>query len=1031
MKTIPSSVRFPDVEEEILEYWKTQGTFQKSLDKNRGNDPYIFYDGPPFATGMPHYGHILTSYIKDTIPRYFTMKGRFVDRRWGWDCHGLPIEYEIEKKLNISGKAAIEAFGIDRFNKECSDIVLKYADDWCAIIDRIGRWVDFDRKYQTMDLDYMESVLWIFKLLHQKGLIYESLKVVAYCNRCQTPLSNFETGLDDSYRIKDDPSVTVAFVDKKNSDISYLAWTTTPWTLPSNLSLAVHPDIDYCLIESGKWGKVILAKERIDYYAGQLLDHKILEQFKGKYLIGKEYVPLFDFADNENAFRILEGNFIDTKTGTGIVHIAPAFGEDDFNICSKNSIQSFNPVGLDGRFTEKAGFLKGMDVFESNKPIIAYLKEKGLLFLRENYRHSYPHCWRCDNPLIYRTISSWYVKVTEFKDKMVKANQDINWIPGHIKTGRFGQWLEGARDWAISRNRFWGSPIPVWKCDQCKTEYVPESIKDLEDRSGQSITNLHRPDCDNIFFPCTQKGCSGQFARIPEVLDCWFESGAMPYAQVHFPFENKAMFENTFPASFIVEYIAQTRGWFYTLMVESAAIMGKHPFENAICHGVILADDGRKMSKSLKNFPDPMKVIDEHGSDALRIYLLSSAVVKGTDIRFSETGVREAVRRYLIPLWNSFHFFTSYSGFVKGYSPKIILSGTNTEDRHILSELENLKTNVSQAIENYDLPKCYSHILYFVETLSGWYIRNNRERFWVQKINEDAANAFNTLYTVLFELSTICAPFIPFTMEYIYRHFTDNSVHLADWADQVPERIDTALNQDVLKIRSVIEGGRRIREKNRINLRQPLPNIRVSGIAQNTLEQFTDLLKSQLNVKQVLYENKPDTFSKKKIQPDTKKLGPVLRKDLKKVLALIQKSEFEYGKDGQLCVDQYKILASDYTIGFQAIFEDEDLWYERQLVVSLCLSISEELKIEGTARNLNRYIQDLRKELKLSYDDRIILSIEAVGIYGQSISSHKRWLMEQSLAVDLKNTVEEIMFEKNDAEGQLKIQVQKAKIDQK
>ena len=954
------------------------------------------------------------------------MKGRFVDRRWGWDCHGLPIEYEIEKKLNISGKAAIEAFGIDRFNKECSDIVLKYADDWCVIIDRIGRWVDFDRKYQTMDLDYMESVLWIFKQLHQKGLIYESLKVVAYCNRCQTPLSNFETGLDDSYRIKDDPSVTVAFAGKEDSDISYLAWTTTPWTLPSNLSLAVHPDIEYCLIESEKWGKVILAKERIDYYAGQLSGHKILDRFKGKHLIGKEYVPLFDFADTKTAFKILEGNFIDTKTGTGIVHIAPAFGEDDFNICSKNSIKSFNPVGLDGRFTEKAGFLKGMDVCEANNPIIADLKEKGVLFRRENYRHSYPHCWRCDTPLIYRTISSWYVSVTKFKDKMVTANQDINWIPGHIKAGRFGQWLEGARDWAISRNRFWGSPIPVWKCDQCNALYVPESIKDLEERSGQSVTNLHRPDCDTIFFPCIQKGCSGQFARIPEVLDCWFESGAMPYAQVHFPFENKKMFETTFPASFIVEYIAQTRGWFYTLMVESAAIMGKHPFENAICHGVILADDGRKMSKSLKNFPDPMKVIDEHGSDALRIYLLSSAVVKGTDIRFSETGVREAVRRYLIPLWNSFHFFTSYSGFIKGYSPKIILSGTNTEDRHILSELENLKVNVGQAIENYDLPKCYSQILYFIETLSGWYIRNNRERFWVQKINEDAANAFNTLYTVLFELSTICAPFIPFTMEYIYRHFTGNSVHLADWSDPVPERIDSALNENVQKIRSIIEGGRRIREKNRINLRQPLSHIRVSGMAQNTLIQFTDLLKNQLNVKQVVYEKDPDTFAKKQIRPDTKKLGPVLRKDLKKVLALIQKSAFEYGKEGQLCVDPYTILPSEYTIGFKPIFENEDLWYERQLVVSLCLSISEELRIEGTARNLNRYIQDLRKELKLSYDDRIILLIEADGIYGQSISSHKKWLMEQSLAVDLKSTVEETMVEKNDTKGHLKIQVKKA-----
>ncbi len=1027
MKSVPASVRFPTIEHEILDYWQTQNIFQKSLDKNRDKEPYIFYDGPPFATGMPHYGHILTSYIKDTIPRYFTMQGRFVDRRWGWDCHGLPIEYEIEKKLGISGKAAIEAYGIDKFNKACGDIVLKYADNWVSIIDRIGRWVDFDRRYQTMDLDFMESVMWVFKDLYEKGLIYESLKVVAYCNRCQTPLSNFETGLDDSYRDRDDPSVTVTFKDKENPEISYLAWTTTPWTLPSNLALAVNPDIDYCLLQTEKWGKVILAKERIESYAKQLPDHTVIETVKGKTLVGKSYQPLFPFAKKENAFRILGGDFVDTQAGTGIVHMAPSFGEDDFNICTKEGIDIFDPIGLDGKFTEEAGFLKNMDVFEANKSITRYLKENNFLFHQQSYRHSYPHCWRCDTPLIYRTISSWYVKVTEFKDKMVSFNQNINWIPAHIKDKRFGQWLEGARDWAISRNRFWGSPIPVWKCDQCDSIVVPGSIKELEDRSGQTINDLHRPYCDRIFFDCPGNGCNGQCRRIPEVLDCWFESGAMPYAQVHFPFENKKLFEDTFPASFIVEYIAQTRGWFYTLVVEAASVMGKHPFENAICHGVILADDGRKMSKSLKNFPDPMQMVEEHGSDALRIYLLSSAVVKGIDIRFSENGVRESVRRYLIPLWNSFHFFTSYSGFIEKYTPETIRLAENMEDRHILSELENLKVKVKNAIEIYDLPRCYSHILYFIETLSGWYIRNNRKRFWVTEINDDATDAFNTLYTVLMEVSRICAPFIPFTMDYIYRHFAGESVHLADWPDEIPERIDTDLNENIKKVRSVIEGGRRIREKNRINLRQPLPHIRVSGIAPEILDQSSELLKSQLNVKQVLHEDNPENFSTKAVRLDQKKLGPILRKDLKKVTALIKDGTFEFDQNGGLVVDQHAISHENFTIVFQPLFENEGIWFDRELVVSVNLEINEELKIEGAARNLNRYIQDLRKKQDLPYDARIKLYIEAEGIYQECVSTHKKWLMEQTLATELNETVEDVLFEKSDAEGSVKIQIKEMK----
>jgi isoleucyl-tRNA synthetase len=777
-------------------------------------------------------------------------------------------------------------------------------------------------------------------------------------------------------------------------------------------------------VQTEKWGKVILAKERMEVYAKQLAEHTIIETVKGSTLVGKSYQPVFPFAKSPQAFRILGGDFVGTDAGTGIVHMAPSFGEDDFNTCAKEGIDIFDPIGLDGKFTEEAGFLKGMDVFEANKSITRHLKENGSLFYQQSYRHSYPHCWRCDSPLIYRTISSWYVKVTEFKEKMVSCNQDINWIPTHIKDKRFGQWLEGARDWAISRNRFWGSPIPVWKCDQCESVVVPGSIKELEERSGRSIDNLHRPDCDLITFDCPSEGCSGKCRRVPEVLDCWFESGAMPYAQVHFPFENKKLFEDTFPASFIVEYIAQTRGWFYTLVVEAASVMGKHPFENAICHGVILADDGRKMSKSLKNFPDPMHVVEEHGSDALRIYLLSSAVVKGIDIRFSENGVRESVRRYLIPLWNSFHFFTSYSGFIEEYKPETIRLAENMEDRHILSELEHLKIKVKRSIENYDLPRCYSHILYFIETLSGWYIRNNRKRFWVTEISEDATQAFNTLYTVLMEVSRVCAPFIPFTMDYMYRHFTGESVHLADWPEEISERIDAELNDNIKKIRSVIEGGRRIREKNRINLRQPLPHIRVAGIERSTLTQFTGLLENQLNVKQVVHEEKPETFSTKEVHLDQKKLGPVLRKDLKKVVSLVKEGAFAFDQSGNLVAGQHTIAREDFTIAFQPSAENEDVWFDRELVIALNLEINEELRIEGVARNLNRYIQDLRKKENLPYDARISLAIDAEGIYRECLVAHKTWLLEQSLAVSFSESVEDPMFEKSDDDGKIKIRIE-------
>ncbi len=1023
MKSVPSSTNFPKLEEQILHYWKKNSIFKKSLKKNQGAAPYIFYDGPPFATGLPHYGHILTSYIKDTIPRYFTMKGMFVDRRWGWDCHGLPIEYEVEKALNVNGKTEIEKFGIENFNKKCSDIVLQYADEWIDIIHRIGRWVDFDRQYKTMDLSYMESVIWVFSELFRNNLIYESQKVVAYCNRCQTPLSNFETGLDDSYRKKEDPAITVKLKDRDDPNIHYLIWTTTPWTLPSNKALAVNPEIHYSLLELDTNECVWLATDRIDHYQKFLPKFSIISSVTGSELVGKRYVPLFEFVNDPNAFQIIKGDFVETSIGTGIVHLAPTFGEDDYNICQENDIVGFDPISPDGKFTEAADDLHGMNLVEANTVIINQLKQNKHLMVRENYAHNYPHCWRCDSPLIYRAISSWYVKVTDVKDNMVVANKEINWIPDHIRLGRFGQWLEGARDWAVSRNRFWGAPIPVWKCSECSEVFVPSSIKALEEKSEKPVKDLHRPYCDHIIWACEKEDCKGTFKRVEEVLDCWFESGAMPYAQVHFPFENKEWFEENFPASFIVEYIAQTRGWFYTLVVESAALFRKHPFKNAICHGVILADDGRKMSKSLKNFPDPMKIICEHGSDALRIYLMSSSVVRGLDIRFSENSVREAVRRYLIPLWNTFHFFTSYAELAKGYEPHLIDTAKRLEDRYILSELESLRLEVTKAVESYDLPKCYQKILYFIETLSGWYIRINRSRFWVTEIDDDSQEAFDTLYTVLLETSIICAPFMPFTMEYIHNHFTDKSVHLCDWPVEKPFRMDPMLNEEVRQVRGLIEGGRRIREKNRTALRQPLPLIRVSGIHEKTLKAYDNLIKDQLNIKQILSYESPDMFAERDIKLNVKVLGPLLKKDLKTAISDVNDGKYELLSNMDLKVGQHKIERKNYTLNWLSAHEKEDAWSDNEIILSLSFEISQELKIEGTARDLNRIIQDLRKKIQLSYDTTITLNIQADGQWEEAVNIHGKWLAEQTLAKNLTDKVTDAMFEKTDERGFLKIDI--------
>jgi len=751
---------FPEREERVLEFWQKEAVFKKSVEK--GGPLFVFYDGPPFATGLPHYGHLLAGTMKDAVPRYKTMKGFCVPRRFGWDCHGLPVENEIEKARELSGAAAIEAFGIGKFNEECRSIVKRYANEWKKTVDRMGRWVDLEKTWHTMDLPFMESVWWVFKELFDKGLVYEGFKVMPFSMKLGTPISNFEANLN--YKDVDDPSVVVAF---EGDGVSYLAWTTTPWTLPSNLALIVGPKIEYVKVK--KDGKFyVLAEARLKAIFKE--DVEVVDRFLGEVLKGRKYKPLFPFfKDQPGAFRILVDDFVTTEDGTGMVHAAPAFGEADFFVCKREGIELVCPIDGNGRFTAEVPPYQGTLVKDADKTIMQDLKKRGLLFHQATIRHRYPFCWRSDTPLIYKAVSTWFVAVEKIKDCLLKTNEKIHWVPDHIKTGRFGKWLENARDWAISRNRYWGTPIPLWRSDDGDL-HVIGSIEELEKLSGEKVHDLHRHNIDHLTFEKEGK----QFRRIAEVFDCWFESGSMPYAQNHYPFEHKKEFEHAFPADFIAEGLDQTRGWFYTLHVLAGALFHKPAFKNVIVNGIILAEDGTKMSKRLKNYPDPEIVISKYGADAVRLYMLNSPVVKAEDLRFSERGVEHVLRQVLIPFWNSFVFLSTYAK-IYHWKPQIHRA-ESLIDRWILSLTQKLVQEVESAMEVYDLSKAVEPLVGFVDQLTNWYIRRSRGRFWAEEDTPDRREAFSTLYTVLLTLSKVAAPFVPFLTEAIYQELRTSDI---------------------------------------------------------------------------------------------------------------------------------------------------------------------------------------------------------------------------------------------------------------
>ncbi|MBK8099433.1 MAG: isoleucine--tRNA ligase [Planctomycetes bacterium] len=1007
---------YPALETAILQYWQQDQTFQTSIDARaagaNGSNEYVFYDGPPFANGLPHYGHLLTGYVKDVVPRYQTMRGRKVERRFGWDCHGLPAEMEAEKQLGISGREAVIAFGVDKYNDACRTSVLRYTKEWRTYVTRQARWVDFDRDYKTMDLSYMESVLWAFAELWRKGLIYEGHKVMPYSWAMQTPVSNHEMRMDDATRPRQDPAITVAFrLHPRTGDagpIEALVWTTTPWTLPSNLALAVGPDIDYAIVR--REGRLfLLGVATLTEYEKELAGYEVVATCKGKDLVGRTYEPLFPyFKDHPQSFRVLSGAFVDTTTGTGIVHMAPGFGEDDQKVCEQNGIQLVCPVDDRGRYTAEVPEWQGTLVFDANKDIIKLLKERGALLRHVTITHEYPHCWRTREPLIYKAIAgAWFVKVTAIKDRMLAVNQQIRWIPERVRDGQFGKWLENARDWSISRNRFWGSPIPVWKSDDPKYPRVDVygSIAELERDFGVRVTDLHRPAIDQLVRrnPDDPTGRS-MMRRVPEVLDCWFESGSMPFAQVHYPFANKEWFENHFPADFIVEYVAQTRGWFYTLVVLATALFDKPPFRNCICHGVVLDENGHKLSKSLKNYPDPEKLFATTGSDALRWFLMSSPILRGLDLQIDKEGkqISEIVRLVLNPIWNAYYFFTLY-GNVDGVRARFRTDQQAQLDRYALAKTRELVAAVQQAMDAYDLAGACQVTKDYLDALNNWYIRRSRPRFWGETSVADRQDAYDTLFTCLQVLCRVAAPLLPMLTETVFRGLTgERSVHLQSWPNAADLPQDPTLVAAMDRVRDACSVGLSLRESKKLRTRLPLPKLTLAGGAAASLKEHAHLLQDELNVKQVVIADAIESFASFRLQIDAKNLGPKLGPKMKDVLAATRSGAWQLLPGGRAAIAGVELEAGEFEL--KLVAKDGITCAglsTNDAVVVLDTAVTPELEAEGAARDFVRLVQQQRKDSGLHVSDRIELVVTADAATVAALQLHAAYVQDQVLAAQL------------------------------
>ena len=1002
---------FVDMEHAMLEFWQEQSIFQKSLEQSQSCEPYVFYDGPPFATGLPHHGHLTASTIKDVIPRYWTMQGRHVSRRFGWDCHGVPIEWEIDKKLKMSAQEAVEKLGIEGYNDECRSIVQRYVTEWRATITRLGRWVDFDDDYKTMDPWYMESVWWVFKQLWDKGLVYQGFKVMPVSTALGTPLANFE--VSQNYRDVQDPAVTVLF--KLCDQDKYLAaWTTTPWTLPSNLAICVGDQIDYVLVRDEANQKNIYFAEALSEQYGKF---EVLETIKGSELVGLKYEPIFDyFVDqiSSGAFVVVSDDYVTTDGGTGLVHQAPAFGEDDYRVLAQNNIEAFAcPVGLDGKFDDTVSDFSGLHVKEADKPIIEHLKKAGSLYRQEVIQHSYPFCPRSDTPLIYVAIPAWYVRTSSIIDKLVAANDQIHWVPEHIKEGRFGNWLKGAIDWGVSRNRVWGTPIPIWINDETDKAVCIGSKEELKKYTGVEVPDFHREHIDPLTF--TLEGEPGTYRRIEEILDCWFESGSMPFAQLHYPFENKDLFEAGFPAEFIAEGLDQTRGWFYTLTVLAAAIYDKPAFKNVIVNGLVLAEDGKKMSKSLQNYTPPDNLMEKYGADALRLYLINSGLVKAEEQRFVDSGVHDMTRRALLPWYNAFSFLKTYAD-IDSWSPdNELVIGDNVLDRWMLSRLQTLKQNVAYEMSAYRLFNVVPKLFDFIEDLTNWYIRLNRARFWESEMGDDKLSAFGTLYRVMLEISKVMAPFAPFLSDYLYRQLStlsglkpdSESVHLCRFPEFEAARAVPELEIAVDRMQQVILLGRQKREAVKIGLRTPLSKITIINSDPSLLEQMKSLesyVREELNVRSVEYATDEGSYIDLAAKPNFPLLGKRLGKRMREYQAKIAQMTFDeiadFQKNGEITIEDEIFSLEEIEI-FQKPKEGTDTVSNSFIAIELDCELTPELVRGGYAREVVNRIQRGRKESGFHVSDRIRVVYQAQGELQEAINEMSGYIAGEVLATEM------------------------------
>ena len=1001
---VPAQPDFPELENRALAYWNSHGTFRKSISNRASAGEFVFYDGPPFANGLPHYGHLLTGYVKDIVPRYKTMRGEKVDRRFGWDTHGLPAEVEAERLLGISGKADILKMGIETFNEACRDSVLRYTREWQDYVTRQARWVDFDNDYKTLDLPYMESVMWAFKTLHDKGLVYQGFKVLPYCWRCETPLSNHELRMDDDvYADRTDPSVTVRF--KLETGEWILAWTTTPWTLPSNLAVAVGPDISYVTVETEDGERYVLAEERLPAYEKELAGARKLNSFRGEELLGRRYQPLFDYLTDTEAFgtadawRVIPSDEVTTEDGTGVVHMAPAYGEADAAACQAAGIPTVLTVDEQGKYLPVVRDWAGMHVFEANKPIIARLRQDGALVRREDYTHSYPHCWRCRNPLIYKAVSSWFVEVSKFRMRMVELNEQITWVPEHVKHGQFGKWLSGARDWSISRNRFWGSPIPVWQSDDPnypRTD-VYGSLDELERDFGVRPADLHRPAIDELTRPNPDDPTGRSvMRRVPEVLDCWFESGSMPFAQVHYPFENREWFDSHYPGDFIVEYIGQTRGWFYTLHVLATALFDRPSFRTCVSHGIVLGNDGRKMSKSLRNYPDVNEVFDSYGSDAMRWFLMASPILRGGNLIVTEQGIREGVRQALLPLWNTYYFFALYAN-AESYQASPRTDSQHVLDRYILGKTRSLVENLTGQMDSCAVASACQELRDYLELLTNWYIRRSRDRFWAG----DRA-ALDTLWTVLGTVTRAAAPLLPMTAETIWRGLTGGeSVHLEDWpsVESWPSDAGLAATMDLTRI--VCSAALSLRKNQQLRVRLPLATLTVADPSAAALSEFADIIKDEVNVKELALRADPAALGTSTLTVNPRVLGPRLGKQVQDVIRAVKAGDWSQSGD-VVTAGGVQLQPGEYELKLTAANPESTLALPgSDGLIALDTTVTPALLAEGTARDVVRVVQQARKDAGLDVSDRITLVIGADGATADAVRTHQAFIAGETLAVGL------------------------------